>query len=104
MELRELMTDAAAVKVYVGDKDDSGPHFTIHYRPSRYTWAFRMSIAGMSFDELTTRLAEDLLESWDLTRDGEPVPLTAENILKLPSAVGTRILDALVDHSLDRKN
>ena len=37
MELRELMTDAAAVKVYVGDKDDSGPHFTIHYRPSAAT-------------------------------------------------------------------
>ena len=104
MELKELMTDDASVKVYVGDAKDSGPFFTIKYRPSRYTFAFRLSLAAMSFDELATRLAEDILDGWDLTRDGEPVPITAENVLKLPSAVGTRILDALVDHSLDRKN
>ena len=52
------------------------------------------TVLAENAEQLAERLAE-LLVSWDVTEDGEPIPPTKENLMTFPNALLGHIVTAI---------
>lgn len=79
MDINSIKNDRAKGQVtYMGDE----VHFT--YRPAMITAEnYKILVSGSDVDELGV-FFEGILATWDITRDGQPLEVKAENISKLP--------------------
>ena len=100
MEISQLLSGEKKLEVDVGD----GQKMTFGYHPSRYTVGFRMQLYEISFEDLVDKLINGIVSSWDLTKDGEPVPLTVGSFRNLPTVVFLRMVEAMRLDSTDQKN
>ena len=67
---------------------EGGAAFHVTYDPSRYSteWHIKSFLRRVPYEELAEELA-GMIVDWDLTRRGEAVAVTAEEIKRLPPAV-----------------
>lgn len=97
MELQELIRGEAECCATIGDNE-----VNFIYRPGlitiEYTNTMDVSYAGMG------QALEDLIVSWDLTQDGEPLEINKEVINRLPIEWVMKISDAIFDDVRSEKN
>lgn len=82
MDINSIKADRARGKVeYMGEE------VSFQYRPAMITPEnYKVMSDGQNVDELGT-FFEGILASWDLTNEGQPLPITAANVAKLPLAL-----------------
>ena len=97
MELGELLNGEAACTAKIGDNE-----ICFTYNPGLMTLNFASKLDGsyMSMAEVLN----DLLISWDLTSDGEPLEVTSENLSSLPLEWLTKINDVIFEDVRSEKN
>ena len=95
--------------VEIGERDDE--KFVVGYSPDRYTMEVHARLQLMSenkeeaaqFDAVS-ELMVSLISEWDLTVDGEPYPITKENLMALGLPLVGAISEAVqADFSLGRR-
>lgn len=64
----------------------------ITYNPRIWTDTYR---AGRLTQISTSQGLEDVILEWDLTRDGEPIPIEVEAIGQIPSVITNKIFYAI---------
>lgn len=79
--------------------DDRADDVTVAYRPDLYTTAIEATITEANERRMVARATADalgaVLVSWDFDRDGEPFPLTPENITAIGFPIAKKIWDAI---------
>lgn len=96
MELSDLIRDERNLAVNVGDEI-----LNVTYRPSgftaaaeeKYLDAIERRRVNMAFVEALC----EILTSWDLVQDGEPVSITLESLKMLPAKLLSDIFMAIVE-------
>ncbi len=89
--VEDLVVDRRTITVTFGDRS-----VEVTYAPGGWSIADNeRQIKGGKDARSDSEVVERLLVEWDMTRDGEPVPPTAEGIASLPLPVVNRISWAL---------
>lgn len=92
MDINSIRNDRAKGKV-----DFMGEEVRFTYRPAMITSAhFKTLTQGADEDELA-ELFVGIIASWDLTDDGRELPVTIENVKKLPLALFRAIAKHIVN-------
>jgi hypothetical protein len=86
---------ASTEVVYGRDK------FMVRYHPSSYDDAFHKEFVARDSRGSVNYYLSQLLAGWDLTRDGQPIPIAPETIEPLPLPVKIAIVQAI---EVDVKN
>ena len=101
MELNELMEDEVTVQVPVTPGSDRSVSIT--YAPSRYTPAHEKAFGdeadATNWKTYPTMVGflDGLVTGWDLTDQGEPLPVNEENLARLPLEFIVRVVEAVAD-------
>lgn len=102
LDYRNLQSNTAAVRIDYGEAGD----INILYRPNALTEKTirRLSVlqdsANVDFDANMSAIVGmlvQLIASWDLTANGEPVPITVEALEEVPIAIRMDVLRAILE-------
>jgi hypothetical protein len=95
MELADLIRDERTLTVRV-----AAGELEITYRPSAFTAAaeekYLDAIENKRVNLAYAQALSEILTGWDLTRDGEPVPITLDELKHLPAEFLAEVFLAIV--------
>jgi hypothetical protein len=97
VEIEALTSELREIEV-----ECRGHKASVTYRPGIFTIAYADSLSEVLKSEEMAPLAaalEQLIEGWDLTAGGEPLPASAEGISRVPFELLNAIQQAIADDS-----
>ncbi len=100
LELSDLARKTKTVEVTL---EETGDKFSVTYYPHKFTPEVNLALSFMFEDGVSVREAfgnfattlASLINKWDITNDGQPWPVTPDNINALSDNVIRQMLDTI---------
>jgi hypothetical protein len=105
IELKDLLARRVrTLEIAIGD--DTGETFWVKYTPEALTKQLQADLADVDGPDSAAMLLASFIRAWSLTVDGEPYPITQENLqalgLPLLMSISTLVWEDFNAHALGK--